>query len=385
MRILYVCNDLDYWHAHREGLARRMRARGAEVSVLCGVPPDTPRAQEADDGLIRFRLERQALDPRRDVAMALRILDTARRTNADVVHLITLKPILFGGAALRGRLPGLRRTVATFAGLGRVFAAVPPDRRQRIVMRGLRYALGDPRAIAAFENAADRDRLVTAGTVPARRAAVIRGAGFDPAQFPPCPLPPGPAPGAPLRCLFAGRLLRSKGVDAIVDAARRLAAASVNARIAIAGRSGDDADAVPEAELAALAAAGLIDFLGDVAQAEMAATLAAHHLLLMPTRYPEGSPRVLTEAASVGRPAIVSDHAGCTAFVRDGRDGIVLPTPDGRAIAAAIASLAAAPERLAAMAASAQQRALTAGFTIDAVAEAYARIYAGGSAVDDAP
>ena len=385
MRVLYVCNDLDYWYAHREGLAQRMRAHGAEVSVLCGVRPGAPIPRQVADGPMLFRLERQALDPRRDVAMALRILDTTRRTNADVVHLITLKPILFGGAALRGRLPGLRRTVATFAGLGRVFAAVPPDRRQRIVMRGLRHALGDPRAIAAFENAADRDRLVTAGTLPAQRAAVIRGAGFDPAQFAPCPLPPGPAPGAPLRCLFAGRLLRSKGVDAVVDAARRLAAASVNARIAIAGRSGDDADAVPEAELAALAAAGLIDFLGDVAQADMAATLAAHHLLLMPTRYPEGSPRVLTEAASVGRPAIVSDHAGCTAFVRDGRDGIVLPTPDGRAIAAAIASLAAAPERLAAMAASAQQRALTAGFTIDAVAEAYARIYAGGSAVDDAP
>jgi|GEM_PF-2027958 len=377
MRILYACNDLDYWLAHRAGLAERMERRGAEVAVLCGVPPQSLAQTPPPDRVRLFAIERQALDPARDAAMAARIVAAARSFRADVVHLITLKPILFGGAALRVGMPGLPRMVATFAGLGRVFADDPPGRRQRLVMRGLRLSLGASRTIAAFENPSDRERLVAAGVLPQRRTAVVRGAGFDPAQFPPAPMPPGPAAGMPLRCLFAGRLLRTKGVDTVIDAAKHLAAQGVNVRIAMAGSAGGDPDAVPPDDLAALHRSGLIDLLGEVPPQAMAAAFAAHHVLLLPTRYPEGSPRVLTEAAGVGRPAIVSNHPGCTAFVRDGIDGIVLPSTDGPALAQAIRSLAEAPARLAAMGASAQARALQGGFTIDAVAEAYARLYAG--------
>lgn len=375
MRILYVCHDLDYWHAHRAGLAERMRRRGAEVRVICGAPPASFPRGPADGGIGLFPLERQALTPRQDVATGARILAAARRFRADAVHLITLKPILFGGAALRLGKP--RRIVATFPGLGRVFADDPPGRRQRLLTQGLRAALGGPDSIAVFENAGDRDRLVAAGVVPASRAAVVQGAGVDPAEFPVRPMPPGPGPGLPLRCLFAGRLLRAKGVGAVIDAAGRLARRNANARIAVAGRAGGDPDAIPAAELAALSASGLIDVIGEVSASGMAATLAGHHVLLVPTRYPEGSPRVLAEAACTGRPAIVSDHPGCTAFVRDGVEGIVLASADGASLAEAIARLTEAPERIAAMGQAAQARVVEGGFTMDAVADAYARLYAG--------
>lgn len=375
MRILYVCHDLDYWLAHRAGLDERMRRRGAEVRVICGAPPASFPRGPGPGGIGLFPLKRQALAPKQDLALGARVLAAAERFRADAVHLITLKPILFGGAALRfGRG---RRVVATFPGLGRVFADDPPGRRQRLVTRGLRLALNGPQAIAAFENPGDRDRMVAAGVVPAPRAVVIPGAGVDPAEFPPWAMPPGPAPGLPLRCLFAGRLLRAKGVDAVIDAARRLALQGANARIAIAGRAGDDPDAIPAVELSALAASGLIDVIGAVPPSAMAATLGRHHLLLLPTRYAEGSPRILSEAASVGRPAIVSDHPGCTSLVRDGIEGVVLASPDGASLAEAIARLADAPERLAAMGRAAQARMVEAGFTMDAVADAYARLYSG--------
>lgn len=376
MRILYACNDISYWLAHRASLAERMRRRGAEVAVICGTPPSSSAA--APPGGVRLLpLRPQAIDPVRDAAFARGVLAAARRFRPDAVHLITLKPILFGGLALRAGMPGLPRMVATFAGLGRVFAADPPDLRQRLVARGLRLALGSARTIAAFENEGDRHRLTTAGVVPRQRTAVVHGAGFDPAEFPAQPMPPGPAAGAPLRCLFAGRLLRAKGVEAVIDAAHRLAAQGVNARITLAGGAGGDPDAIPDEQLAGLRASGLVEVLGPVPLAEMPAVFARHHVLLMPTRYPEGSPRVLSEAASTGRPAIVSDHPGCTLFVRDGIEGVVLASPDGPSLAAAITRLAAAPEQLAAMGRAARARAIEGGFTIDAVADAYARLYAG--------
>lgn len=398
MRILYVCNDLDYWQAHRAAMARAMAAAGDEVALLTGVtpggegharafPPEAlwnrslaplPEAEGIVPGgrLRCLPLERQRLTPAGDMRLARAVRAACRAFRPEVVHLLTLKPVLFGGLALRVPGGGAPRVVATFAGLGRVFAADPPDRRQRLVLRGLRLALDRPKATAAFENEADRHRLVAAGIVPQARSAVIPGAGFDPDEFPAAPLPPGPAEGALLECLFAARMLRAKGADAVIDAARLLRGAGAPVRITLAGPAGTDADAIPAAELHGLHDAGVIRHLGAVPPGRMGALIAAHHLVVLPTRYPEGTPRILSEAGAVGRPAIVSAHPGCTTFTRDGIEGIVLGSADGPALATAIRGLIDAPGRLARMGAAARARALP-GFTTAAVVAAYRRLYRG--------
>ena len=395
MRILYVCNDLAYWQAHRAALAQRMAARGHDLRLITGGPvaaEATGRGGPAQaapghcegvaSGLAGagagafpitvLPLPTQRLDPRRDLDFAREVRRAVRNWRPDVVHLITLKPILFGGAVVRlSRTPA--RVIATFAGLGRVFAEA--GLRHRLVTRGLRHVLAGPRRVAVFENAADRDRLVADGIVPAGRTAIVRGAGFDPAAFAAVPLPAGPGQGAPLRLLFAARLLRAKGLPEALEAAQILAAEGAPVEVSVAGWAGDDPDAVPEAVLRDHDRRGVIRFLGRVPSADMPRLIAAHHLLVLPTRYPEGTPRILAEAGAVGRGAIVSDHPGCTTFVRDGREGVILDRADGPALAAAVRAVLRAPQRVAEMGVAAQRRALQDGFTIDAVAEDYARLY----------
>ncbi|AXC48569.1 glycosyltransferase [Paracoccus suum] len=406
MRILYVCHDLDYWRAHREGMARIMAGQGASVALLCGVAPDAPLPDSpasvaraaagipADPGqsgeavaagpsiyaeLDLFPLARHRLEPWRDLLLGRRVLAAVRHFRPDVIHLITLKPALFGGGALRFAGPKGLRVIATFPGLGRVFATDPPDRRQRLVTSGLRHALGGGMTVATFENPADRARLVAAGVVSQERSVVISGAGFDPAEFPPAPMPAGPAEGAPLRCLFAGRLLQAKGVGGVLEAARLLKAAGAPVRIGLAGPAGGDPDAVPMDVISAMAGEGLIDHFGQVPMDGMAELLARQHVLLLPTRYPEGTPRIIAEAGAVGRPSIVSAHPGCTAFVRHGREGIVLDPADGRALAQAIQRLVDQPETLERMGAQAQRRALDGGFTLAAVTAQFQRLYSGSN------
>jgi glycosyltransferase involved in cell wall biosynthesis len=369
MRVLFVCNDLDYWLAHRAALAERVAARGHDVRVLCGAPEGT----RAPLGIRLFPIERHRVDPLRDVALGRLIARVAAAEGSEAVHLITLKPALYGALALRG-VAGVRRIVATFAGLGRAFD--PRDERigarlrRGAILAGLRRAFADPRVRAAFENAADRDRLLSAGAIDGARTAVVGGAGLDLAAFPERPLPSGP-----LRVLHAGRLLRAKGAAALIEAGARLRSAGAPARIVIAGWGGGDPDAVSEAEVAAAAERGDILFRGRIASGAMAEEIAACHLVALPTLYPEGLPRILVEAASTGRAAIVSATPGCLGIVRDGVNGVVLPDVGAGSIAAAIAALADAPERVAAMAAAARRIGSTGGFDIDAVADAYCRLY----------
>jgi glycosyltransferase involved in cell wall biosynthesis len=71
----------------------------------------------------------------------------------------------------------------------------------------------------------------------------------------------------------------------------------------------------------------------------MAKTLAASHIVCLPSSYGEGIPKVLLEAAAIGRPIVASDIAGCREIVEAGRSGVLVPEKDPAALAEALALL----------------------------------------------
>src|SRR3546814_4365976 len=82
-----------------------------------------------------------------------------------------------------------------------------------------RLALGHRNSRVIFQNTNDRDVLRAAGAVRAEQAVLIRGSGVSLDEFQAEPEPPGP-PVA----IMAARLLRDKGVEEFVEAARLSAA-----------------------------------------------------------------------------------------------------------------------------------------------------------------
>jgi glycosyltransferase involved in cell wall biosynthesis len=371
MRVLYVCNDHAYFEAHRRWLADAAVARGDEVFVACGavLPGSEGTARE----VIPLKVVRHSFAVS-DLYMALAVRRLAKQLKADIVHLITLKAILFGSLGLiASRQP--RRVVATFPGLGRLFDMEERSLGRRLqrwlVSRGLTLSLGARRVSAIFETAADRALMVEQGIIDPRRAHHIAGAGVDPLAYPRAPLP-----GGRLKVLFAGRLLRSKGVMQVVDAASILADAGVDAEMLIAGAGqGNDPDALSGTEVAKLYGAPHVRYLGSMPSEQMARLLAEVHVVVLPTVYQEGVPRILIEAAAVGRPAIVSDNPGCVAFVKDGESGCVLEAPTAEAIAECVARLAIDRTRLERLADGAWTTFSQGGFAMANVRDKTLRLY----------
>src|SRR5262249_11557125 len=66
---------------------------------------------------------------------------------------------------------------------------------------------------------------------------------------------------------------------------------------------------------------------------------------VLPTRYGEGVPLALIEAAACGRAIVASDTPGCRDIVRDGETGLLVPSRDIDRLADAIAQLAVDPAR----------------------------------------
>jgi glycosyltransferase involved in cell wall biosynthesis len=168
------------------------------------------------------------------------------------------------------------------------------------------------------------------------------------------------------RFLFVGRPDREKGVDVLLDAWRAAALEAEEAALILAGVGSGRAPRAP----------GVLP-LDPVAPEELRDLYAASHVLVLPSiptptfREPWGL--VVNEAMNRGLAVIASDAVGAAAggLVRDGENGLVVPSGDPRALARALARLATDRPLRARMGATGANDVLT--YSHDAWAEGFSR------------
>ena len=199
-------------------------------------------------------------------------------------------------------------------------------------------------------------------SVPAERIRLLPH-GVDTARFHPASrderaslrarlgLPEG------LLAVYSGRLLRGKGLEALLDA---LGAPSVSARvrlILVGSGEGQALDATDDLKrrVAERGLEGRVVFTGRSDRVED--YLRACDLFVFPSLF-EALGIALVEAAACGLPAIASRTGGIVDVVEDGRSGVLVPPGDAGALAGALASLAADESGRARMGAAARALAL---------------------------
>jgi glycosyltransferase involved in cell wall biosynthesis len=334
-RILYVCNVAWFFVSHRLAHAVAARQAGYEVHVA-GAPDRLVRLIEAEG--IAFHpvpFDRSGGAGIADLLAyrALRALYASLRP--DLVHHVTMKPILLGSWAARAA--GVPATVNAVSGLGTLFLAEGSRAmmRRSVVLSLLRPACRGPRVAGIFQNEDDRAAFVGAGIFDLDRTVLIPGAGVDLQRFHPSP----EATGMPLVVLPA-RVLRDKGVVEFVEAARTLAARGVRARFAlVGGHDPHNASALSLSELDALATPP-VEWWGQ--REDMPEVFTAAHIVCLPS-YREGLPKALAEAAAAGRAIVTTDVPGCRDVVRHGVNGLLVPPRDADALARALEQLLSDP------------------------------------------
>ena len=176
--------------------------------------------------------------------------------------------------------------------------------------------------------------------------------------------------------VLAARLLAEKGVREFVQSARILRQRSQvggRARFVLVGEPdlANPGSLRPE-ELAQWAEDGVVELWGH--RTDMPQVMAAAHVVVLPSYYGEGLPKVLIEAAACGRAVVTTDHPGCRdAIVRD-VTGILVPPRDAVALANAIEELLIDPVRCANMGQAGRELAESA-FDVRQVVAAHLQIY----------
>lgn len=373
-RLLLVVNEIPFLVSHRLPIALAALHAGYEVHVAVPRASGDAAALEALGLRVHdIPLDRRGMNPAAEVRLLARLVALARALTPDVMHLVTVKPVLYG--ALAARIAGVPRVVAAISGLGYLHLARSwRARAARSIIAALyRRAFAQRGLRAVFQNADDLASFVDAGLLPRERAVLLRGgSGVDLFRFAPRAEPQG----EPV-VMLPSRMLWDKGVGEFVEAARLLRARGVGARMVLVGDTDANRAAVPRAALDAWARAEVVEWWGR--RADMPATLGEAHVVVLPS-YREGCPKVLLEAAACARAIVTTDVPGCRDVVAPGEEGLLVPVRDATALADAIERLlgdAALRARMGARARARAERELG----VERVVAAHLALYAGAERV----
>lgn len=179
-----------------------------------------------------------------------------------------------------------------------------------------------------------RDRHVAWG-LPAGRIAVIENGLVETPE----PEAPGPAAapraGGPVEIGYFGQITPFKGVNLLLDAAAMLdRTGSGGVRLRVHGTFGA-IDAAFRARFEAAVAAGLIDYAGPYANADVAGLMRRCDYVVVPSLWWENSPLVVQEAYAAGRPVIAADLGGLAEKVIDRQTGLLFRAGSVAALLAA--------------------------------------------------
>ncbi|MFQ5565059.1 MAG: glycosyltransferase family 4 protein [Paracoccaceae bacterium] len=332
-RLLYVVNDLAFLVSHRLAVALAAVDAGYEVHVAA--PEDSASARAlAGSGLHLHRLamHRHKTNPVAELRSFQHIYRMFRRLKPDIVHLVTIKPVLYGGIA--ARLAGVPSVVSAISGLGYIF--IGSSLRSRMLSLPVkplyRFALGHRCQRVIFQNDSDRATVEGLGIDLTGKVKMIPGSGVDLEVYAPAPEPEGP-----VTVVMPSRLLRDKGVVEFVEAARILRREGSPARFVLVGDAPkENPSCVARDVLDAWEAEGVVAFWGY--RSDMPEVYRQSHIVVLPS-YREGFPKVLIEAAACGRPVVTTDVPGCRDAIRDGETGRLVPVRDSAALAGAMRGL----------------------------------------------
>lgn len=329
-KLLFFVSEDWYFCSHRLPLARAAVKSGYEVVLLTRVRGCREEIESAGIRIVPLAMRRRSLNPYRELKTLIRICAVFRKEKPDLVHLVALKPVLYGSTM--ARLARVQCVVSAITGLGYVFSSrkLKALLLRPVLMVLLRVLLNRPRSKVILQNPDDQNLLVGVGAVARERTVLIRGAGVDLRIFSPRPEEPGP-----LLVLLASRMLWDKGIGEFVAAAKILHQRHSSVNFVLVGDPDpENPSSVPEEQLIAWREKGLVDWWGR--QSDMPDVFRRAHIVCLPTSYGEGVPKVLLEAAACGRPIIATDSPGCREIVRSGDNGLLVPVNDSAALSSAI-------------------------------------------------
>lgn len=327
MRLMFVGNVAwDMWN-FRKDLMHALADDGYTITVLAPADASNHLLEEKFEFLPLKNLSRKSQNPFRDLKLLKELFSIYRKKKPDLIIHYTIKPNIFG--ALASFLAGIP-SISVVAGMGYLFTH--PGFATILTLPLYRLATSLNRRVLFLnqEDLQDFVRWRMLKPVPGK-AIVLPGEGVNTKHF---------ARDSQFRFqssgrgqfLFVGRLLLDKGILYFLQAAKEVKREFPDCTFAILGPlDKGNPQCISDTFLNSFIEDGVVSYLGSTT--DVRPYMSKADVIVLPTYYGEGMPRSILEAMSLGKPVITTNVRGCTALVRDGFNGYIVPKKDAKALA----------------------------------------------------
>lgn len=314
-RILILANSASGLYDFRNELLLRLLKEGYEVHISLPDEDKVPELVTEGCKVYHTPLDRRGMNPVRDMKLMRAYDRLLAQIKPDVVLTYTIKPNIYGNLCCRRRhIPYL----VNITGLGSVFEN--GGMVQKLVVFLYKMALKSASCIF-FQNETNREIFEKYG-IRGKKSRLVSGSGVNLERH---RAEEYPAQTQPVRFLYVGRLMKEKGIEELLYAARAMKQEYPDVIFELVGYYEDDYKFIIEQ----YEKEGIVTLTGY--QKIMHPYYQKAWAVLMPS-YHEGMSNVVLEASATARPVLASDIPGCREGYDEGITGYGYPARDKEAL-----------------------------------------------------
>lgn len=305
-RIVMLTNHDAYTYNFRKEIIQCLIDEGYKVYIVLPYGEKVELLKKMGCEFIDLPLDRRGTNPFTDLKLILQYRRILKEIKPEVVLTYTIKPNIYGGIACRSLgIP----YIANITGLGSAVENGGIMQKFTVMLYHLAFAKINCVFLQNQENQQFFvDKRIALGT-----HKLIPGSGVNLNQFQLLNYPSDSI----VNFLYIGRVMKEKGIDQYIEAARIIKKKYPNTVFHVLGFC----EEAYEERLTQLNKQGIIQYHGM--QSDIRPFIQNSHCTIHPSYYPEGMSNVLLESSASGRPIITTNRSGCREIVEDGKTGFI--------------------------------------------------------------
>ncbi len=331
-KIVFLVNIDSFFISHRLPIAQELLKNGYEVHIATEFTKYKNKLKRMGFKTHEINFYRNSFSLIKAIVSIFDILILLRKIKPDILHLISIKPIIFGG--LISFFVSVNSLVISVTGLGSMFLnkGFFFKLRECVFINLYKIIFMHPRVIVILQNNDDMNYLIKNSNLKKKKIKIIRGSGIIIKNFKFSRI----QKKLPV-ILMVSRIIADKGVIEYVKAAKYL---KENKFKGIFYLIGDIDPANPSSikkfQINEWRKNKSIIYLKH--QKNIAKFIRKSTIVVLPS-YREGFPKILMEAAACGRPVITTNVPGCKDAIINKVTGILVPAKNYILLSSAIKNL----------------------------------------------
>ena len=329
-KFLFILNTDKFLLSHRIEIATELLKNDYEVHLGSAT---TEASKEINDLGIKthpLHINRSKTGIIDIFLTAFSIYRLVKKINPEIVHFISIKPVLLG--CLVSNLYSKKlKIIASISGLGFIFVdkGILAKLRRFLICSLYKISLSNKKISIIFQNETDKLFISSLCNLSQDQSFIIKGSGVNLEKFKPLKYYSGEK-----IVLLPSRIVKSKGVLEFIEAAKFLKGQS---RFIICGDFDLEAkDKISEEIIEKNIREKNIEYWGF--KKNMADIYKYCSIVVLPS-YREGLPKALCEASACGKVIVTTNVPGCRDAIIKNQTGILVPPRDFLSLAMAIKKL----------------------------------------------